>query len=259
MKIGAYPFAVTGDMERNAAIIERGAERAAQAGVKLLAFPECALTGYPPLSIPRASAVDFEQLSRAHERMQAIADRTGVHLIAGTITRDESGTRNSAAVFSPGEAVRLYHKRALWGYDAENFAVGEPGGVFEIEGLRVGVRICYEVRFPEYFRELYRAGTDLNVILFYDVSDRDDAQRYDLIRAHVRTRAVENVCPTLTVCATAPFQTAPSGLFDRSGRPLAELARGEEGLLVCDWPCGGLNFGEEGRRRISDRLLGAGE
>ena len=55
-------------------------------------------------------------------------------------------------------------------------------------------RICYEIRFPEYFRELYVENTDLNVILFYDVSDRDNADRYDLIRAHVRMRAVENVC-----------------------------------------------------------------
>ncbi len=34
-----------------------------------------------------------------------------------------------------------------------------------------GVRICYEVRFPKFFRELYKKSTDLNVILFYDVAE----------------------------------------------------------------------------------------
>ena len=255
MKIGAYQFAVTGDLSRNVEAIRRGVSRAAAEGVALLAFPECALTGYPPRDMARASAIDWERLARAQDELQTLADEKGLCLIAGTITKDEHGVHNSAALFAPGGRRMLYHKRALWGYDAQNFCAGDEDGIFDVAGLRVGVRICYEVRFPEYFRELYRARTDLNVILFYDVSDRDDAQRYDLIRGHVRTRAVENVCPVLSVCSTAPFQTAPTALYDRSGRPLAELERGREGLLVCDLPDGELDFGEEGRRRISAALL----
>ena len=56
---------------------------------------------------------------------------------------------------------------------AYQFAV-TGDGIFEIAGISVGVRICFEVRFPEYFRELYARKTDLNVVLFYDVSDVDD-------------------------------------------------------------------------------------
>ena len=256
MRIGAYQFAVTGGVSRNVEIIRSAVIRAADEGVALLVFPECALTGYPPRDIERASAVDWRRLARAHDELQALADEKGMCLIVGTITKDARGVYNSAALFAPGGRRLLYHKRALWGYDAQNFRAGDADGVFDIAGLRVGVRICYEVRFPEYFRELYRARTDLNVILFYDVSDRDDAQRYDLIRGHIRTRAVENVCPTLSVCASAPFQTAPTALYDRSGRPLVELERGREGLLTCDLPDGEQDFGEEGRRRISDALLG---
>ena len=256
MRVGAYPFAVTGGVRQNLKHIERGVLRAADEGVTLLAFPECALTGYPPRDIARASAVDGEEVARACGRLQALADERNMHLLVGAVTEGTDGFYNSALLFAPGEERRAYHKRALWGYDAENFRAGDCEGVFDIAGLSVGVRICYEVRFPEYFRELYRARTDLNVILFYDVSDRDDVQRYDLIRGHVRTRAVENVCPTLSVGATAPYQTAPTALYDRSGRPLAELSRGTEALLVCDLPQEKTDFGEEGRRRISGALLG---
>lgn len=72
--------------------------------------------------------------------------------------------------------------------------------------------------------------TDLNVILFYDVSDFADAARYDLIKAHIQTRAVENVTPALSVNTTRPYQTAPTGLYSASGRTLKELKKGEE-----DW------------------------
>lgn len=72
-------------------------------------------------------------------------------------------------MFHPDKQKLIYHKRALWGWDKDNFSIGDRDGVFEINGLKVGIRICFEVRFPEFFRELYREQTDLNIILFYDV------------------------------------------------------------------------------------------
>ena len=70
--------------------------------------------------------------------------------------------------------------------------------------------------------------------MFYDVADYDDIERYELIKSHIRTRAVENVTYTLAVDTIRPYQTAPTALFDRSGCSLMELKRNEEGMLVYD-------------------------
>ena len=51
MKIGAFQFAGSGDMEYNFAKISEGIRQAAGADVRFLAFHECALTGYPPLEV----------------------------------------------------------------------------------------------------------------------------------------------------------------------------------------------------------------
>ena len=149
----------------------------------------------------------------------------------------------------------IYRKRALWGWDRENFTEGHDAGIFSADSLKIGIRICFEVRFPEYFRELYREQTNLNLILFYDEADQEKPERYDLIRGHIRTRAVENVCPVLTCNTCPPFQTAPTVLCDRSGRVLAEAEPGSEGLLVYDVENSPLNFGENGRKKISDSLV----
>jgi len=162
---------------------------------------------------------------------------------------------NCAMVFMPDGKRMIYRKRALWGWDRENFQPGAESGVFEIDGLRMGLRICYEIRFPEYFRELYAADTALNIVLFYDVSDADDTDRYDLIKSHIRTRAVENVCPLLSVNAIHPHQSAPSLFCDASGRILQEPPRNAEGLLVQDVLPSAPDFGEAGRREISDMLV----
>lgn len=254
MRLGAYQFAVTGDMTHNFDRVRHGVLQAAGAGVDLLILPECALTGYPPRHIQTPSVIDFGALARAHDELRRLAIEKGLHLVIGTMQRTGDAVFNSALHLAPDGSRNAYHKQALWGWDAEHFTPGTEPGVWEIGGLRVGVRICYEVRFPEYFRELYRARTDLNLLLFCDVADADDQARYDLIRGHIQTRAVENVCPVLAVNATTPCQTAPTGFYDASGRPLVELPRGKEELLTVDWAPQPLSFGEQGRKAFSDAL-----
>ncbi|MCH5353507.1 MAG: carbon-nitrogen hydrolase family protein [Acutalibacter sp.] len=271
MKLGAYQFAVSGNIRKNLKTIKKAIALAAEQKIELLVFPECALTGYPPHDIPDSRAVDFEEVDAALEEIQTLAAGNGICTVIGSITESKApgNPHNSAVIFLPDGKREIYYKRALWGWDRDNFS-GEKldpeatvpenfslkcGGVFQLGNVKIGVRICFEVRFPEYFRELYAQNTDLNIILFYDVADNDNVDRYDLIRSHIRTRAVENVCPILTVDTIRPYQTAPTALYDRSGGVLAELERNKEGLLVYDWEKTELTFGEQGRKEISDSFF----
>lgn len=256
MKIGAYQFAVTSNVQDNLTIMKKAITYATAQNIELLVFPECALTGYPPRDIASPDIIDFDEVADALEQLQDLSVSSTMHIVVGTITKTENLYYNSAVILTPKQKRVTYHKRALWGWDKDNFCAGNYSGVFHVKGMKVGVRICYEVRFPEFFRELYRANTDLNIILFYDVADKDDMERYEIIRSHIRTRAVENVCHTLTVDAIKPYQTAPTALYDKSGCPLAELTRNEEGLLAYDLNDVSMNSGEQGRKEISDMLAG---
>lgn len=255
VKLGAYQFSVTKNIKYNLETIKKAIIKASHEGVKLLVFPECALTGYPPRDIENSSVVNFQELNFTYKQLQSLVDKNAIHIIIGTIIQEDEKYYNSAIVFAPYKEKRFYHKRALWGWDRDNFSIGNGSGIFEIDGWKIGVRICFEVRFPEFFRELYEEYTDLNIIMFYDVADYDDIERYELIKSHIRTRAVENVTYTLAVDTIYPYQTAPTALYDRSGCSLMELKRNEESMLVYDLEKSELDFGEKGRIEISNWLM----
>ena len=258
MRIAAYQFAVTGDMVENFEKIKNAILLAKKNAVQLLVFPECALTGYPPRDIKSSSEVRFDLVEDCCKKLQELSDETGIALLVGTIYRADQ-IYNRAILFQPNQPVWFYDKRALWGWDREHFAQGSCDGIFEIAGISVGVRICFEVRFPEYFRELYARKTDLNVVLFYDVSDVDDTGRYDLIKGHLQTRAVENVSTIVSVDSIHPYQTAPTAVFGKSGQILNECTRNQPELLIYDFEKTEDDFGETGRRTMSDTLCFEGK
>ena len=225
VRIGAYQFAVSGSIDDNFHRIQEAILQAACENVRLLVFPECALTGYPPHDIEKPSFVEFDRLNNMYAHLQEVVNDKQIYVIVGSIIKDKDVYFNSALLFSPHQKMQAYYKRALWGWDKENFSVGQKNGIFNVDGWNIGVRICFEVRFPEFFRELYKENTDLNVILFYDTSSEENLDRYRLIKSHIITRAVESVTYTLTVNTCSSYQTAPTMLSDRSGCVLSELER----------------------------------
>ena len=255
MKIGAYQFAVTGDIRQNFACIEKAILAAARQNVRLLVFPECALTGIPPNKVPAPDAIDFDVVAACLNRLQALARKHEIYLLVGSVLKERGVYYNGLVFLAPdNKAYAPYYKRALWGWDKENFAAGKNEGIYLVDDLRVGVRLCFEVRFPEYFRDLFRAGTRLNIVAFADTAGEDDLERYELIKSHLRTRAVENVCPVLSANDISPFQTAPTAYFDENGRIAAELPKNTENLLIHDFNLSALSLGAQGRKAISKQL-----
>ena len=256
MKITAYQFAVSSDVRKNLETIEKAIREAVDRQADLVAFPECALTGYPPMDMPSVAQVDFALAGECCEKLQDVCRETKTAAVVGMIAKEGDRIFNRAVFFAPDGERGIYDKRALWGWDRENFVPGTRTGIIDYKGFRIGIRICFEVRFPEYFRELYRERTDADLVLFYDVAETDDTDRYDLIRGHLRTRAAENACTVISSNAIRPFQTAPTAVFGRSGQVIAECPRNTEGYTEFILEKEEYNFGEQGRAEISDMLLG---
>ncbi len=139
--------ATVGDLEGNAAKIIERIREAESLGSDLVAFPELALTGYPPEDLVlRRGFVEsnLETLNRVCEATR------GLHVTAIVGFVDYAhDIFNSAAVIHDGTLAGAYHKRYLPNYgvfdEARYFRPGQGVQLFDIAGARVGVTICEDI------------------------------------------------------------------------------------------------------------------
>ena len=248
MKIGVFQFSSGANINTNYEAISRAISQAANKNVRLLVFHECAACGYPPIEIPDINRIDYTALGDLFIRVCQLAKENKMYIALGTIRQESAKRYNSIRLISPeGTLIGDYDKRAQWGWDLHNFEKGKSLGIYDIDGIKVGFRICFEVRFPEYFRELFVEKAELCFVSFNDVSEHNSLERYNIIKSHLITRAVENVMTVVSVNSISDFQTAPTAVFDINGNVELEAPPNTEYLLVYDYEKPEIGFGAQGR------------
>ncbi|MCG9658340.1 carbon-nitrogen hydrolase family protein [Vibrio mediterranei] len=257
MKFALLQFPISAQSTKNHEQIKRAIFEAKRDGADVLVTQECALSGYPPIEIAAVADIDFELQDSAFNQIVDLVKRTQITVFLGLIRKFGDKTANSVAIIQPSGEVFYYDKRALWGWDAENFEAGNDfNGVVDIQGIKVGVRICYEIRFPEYFRELYREQVDVAIVSLCDVQQEFDANRYSIIKSHLVTRAIENVFTVISVNSTTFEQTAPTAVIDKQGNLVVEAERNKKSITYFDYEKTEHGFGAKGCVTYSNKLLG---
>lgn len=152
---------ISGAVEHNR---QRGlslaAEAAAQADVVVL--PEIWTTGYALRDLGRWAE---DESSLTVQRLRDLAQLHSVWIIAGSVPfARQDGIYNTTLVLGPdGSIVTQYDKAHLFSLynEAKHFQPGRQYSVFDLPGVKAGIAICYDLRFPELFRTLALAGAGI--------------------------------------------------------------------------------------------------
>jgi predicted amidohydrolase len=152
-----------GEVDRNLARIETTLTDAANAGAALAVLPEAAVTGYAFRSRDEALPVARRASAVAGDRLAELAQQLGIAVICGTLEADAEEIYNVALTVTPDGERSQYRKTHLPYLGVDRFTTPGPDAptVREIAGLRVGVLICYDLRFPEAARVCGLEGADL--------------------------------------------------------------------------------------------------
>lgn len=256
LKIAAIQTRVLSDLKAHWENVKALVLEAASNDARLVVTQEALLSGYPPIEISTPNTIDFELQQNFISELTEIAAEKGIYLALGLIRKDGAVLKNSLMLISPDKPASFYDKRALWGWDSDYYRPGTSSdGTLIIDGIKVGFRICFEVRFPEYFRELYLADVDIAVVSFCDIAKESDSERYELIKSHLRTRAVENSYAVVSVNGVTMNQTAPTCVVSPEGRVEKEAPLNEESILYYHFQKTEPPFGRLGRMHYSNKLL----
>ncbi len=228
---------VVGDLEHNAAKILDAYEQAERAGCDLVAFPELAVTGYPPEDLLlRPSFV-----SQSVEALEKLAARTGRAAAVIGFPEPDRDLYNSAAVCAQGKVIGVYRKHLLPNYsvfdEARYFEPStQDGPLFVIGGVRVAISICEDAWSPAGPILTQAAGgaelvVNINASPYYAGRLRERAQM-------LATRAADASVPLVYVNLVGGqdelvFDGA-SMVFGEDGHLVARAKQFVEDLLVID-------------------------
>lgn len=154
MKISVLQFkSELGKVEKNFRTAENLIEAAKDSDV--LVLPELWTTGYYPMPLENFADKNGE---RTKNFISELAKKFSVNIIAGSVVvEEEEKFFNRCFVGNrQGKIISVYDKTHLFSFAKEEkiFTAGKSFSVFEIDGIKCAVAICYDIRFPEFIRKL---------------------------------------------------------------------------------------------------------
>lgn len=223
-----------GDIDANVAAMQAGIEEAADAGARLCVLPELWTTSF-------ASEFDAAVVQQARDAETRLRDLTAEHslvAVGSSIEADGDRIFNTANVYQRGELLASYRKIHLFSPNLEHrhHDRGDQPCLVDTELGRIGVLICYDLRFPELSRYYFHRGAEVLVVPGQWPEAR--AQHW---RTLLRARAIENELFVVGCNRTgqeASLRTGEPMVFPGDGRivdPTGEIlatGNGDAGAVV---------------------------
>lgn len=239
MRIALAQISSGTDPSGNLELVAADTRRAAEAGARLVVFPEATMCRFGVPLGPVAEPVDGPWA----DAVRAIADANGVTVLAGMFTPAGDG-RVANTLLATGRGVDAHYEK-IHLYDAFGFtesatvAPGREPVVIDVDGIGVGLTLCYDIRFPALFTELADRGAEVIAVA---ASWGDGPGKLEQWRLLARARALDSGCfvtaagqayPGPELAAAAPTGVGGSLVSSPLGEVLAEGGPGPQ-LVVCD-------------------------
>jgi omega-amidase len=197
----------------------------------LLIFPEMTLTGFTMNPAEHAEALKGESFKFFAE----LAVRYEANILAGIIELKKKEFFNSMlAINTDGELKSTYRKIHPFSFSSEDkfYSPGKKTVVADLNGWKIGLSICYDLRFPELYRKYGKERTELIV----DIANWP-VTRIEHWRTLLKARAIENQCYVAGVnrtgCDPKLQYNGYSSVFDPMGKELITMYD-DEGIVTAE-------------------------
>jgi predicted amidohydrolase len=217
--------------------IERFTKQAEDKGVSLVCFPECFLQGYlTDEQSAKKYAVDL-----ASATFKAILQRLTKYkpiIVFGLIEQENGNLFNTAAVIKDGKLLGKYRKTHL--LDGERiFKAGSDYPVFQINGLKFGINICYDTQFSEATKRVAKQGAMLvlcpaNNMMRYETAKKFKHVHHEMRIARVNEAKVWLVSSDVTGERDGRISYGPTSAINPDGQVVDQVPLMETGMITIE-------------------------
>jgi len=236
--LGIQMSSIIGDKWENFSKIVDLIEKNIKKGTDIIVLPEVWTVGWK-CSDFKDSAESIED-SETVEFLSELAIKYKTTIIGGSfITKEGDKYFNTCPVINPeGELVATYNKMHLFSYygcdEGKFIENGEKPVIVEVNGVKIGLSICYDIRFPELYRAYRKAGADLLINMAAWPLSR--AVHWESL---AKSRAIENQCFMVALTQSGLIENdewnlGHSRIIDFNGEVLSEVKANKEGAMFAD-------------------------
>jgi len=235
LKIATCQFAVGRSIKRNARQIQELINEAAAAAADVVHFPECALSGYAGVDFDSLEDFDWQLLQAQTRQIMALAKQLKLHLILGSTHRlsGRNKPHNCLYLIGPkGTIVDRYDKRFCMSRDLQYYTPGNRFVTFNVKGVKCALLICFDVRFPELYRQLYKLKVDCILQSFYNARQQGPSVHTHIMRQSMQCRAATNYFWVSMANSSGYYCPYPSCFIQPDGLIVNQLEQHHRGLMV---------------------------
>ena len=235
LKVATCQFAVSRYVKQNSRSICGYLRKAGKAGVDIVHFSECALSGYVGTDFPNFKDYDWDLLQQETQKIMSLTAELGLWVVLGSTHRltEPNKPHNSLYLINPkGRIVDRYDKRFCTPGDLRRMTPGNRFVNFKVNGVKCSLLICFDLRFPELYRALYKDGVNCIFQSFYNARQSGPSVHTHIMRQTMQCRAATNYLWASCANSSGYYSPYPSCFIQPDGRIVGQLRMNRPGLMV---------------------------
>jgi predicted amidohydrolase len=235
LKIATCQFAVGRNIRRNSQQIQNFLRQAKKLSADIVHFPECALSGYVGTDFPSFDGFDWGLLRDETEKVMSLANKLRIWIVLGSThpLTPPNKPHNSLYLISPdGKIVDRYDKRFCTSGDLRRLTPGKRFVYFTVNGVKCSLLICFDLRFPELYRELYKQKVNCIFQSFYNARQKGPSVHTHIMRQTMQCHAATNHFWVSMANSSGYYSPYPSCFIQPDGVIVRQLKQNKAGLMV---------------------------
>jgi predicted amidohydrolase len=235
IKIATCQFPVSEIVEQNSKYIQKFLRKAKKLGAEIVHFSECALSGYAGPDFDSLEGYDWPLLVEETKKIMALAGKLQLWVALGSIHKltEPNKPHNCLYLINPqGKIENRYDKRFCTESDLNYYTPGDRFVTFELNGVKCALLICFDLRFPELYRELRKLNVQCIFQSFYNARQKEQSVHRHIIRQTMQANAASNYFWVSLANSCGQIAPYPSCFIQPDGEIINELKTHKPGIMV---------------------------